>query len=214
MINMKSICIAILGTDGSGKTTVIDALTPGLEKRCGLSVMYLHLRPHWLPPLGVVGKSKKKGGGEVVSEPHALPPSGFIGSMIRLCYYMLDYTIGYWRVVRPKLKEENRVLIFDRYHYDFQIDPRRMRINLPRWIIAGVLKIVPEPDVIFCLGAEPEVIFQRKPETSLEEVTRQVDELRDLCKRNSRAVWVDTGASVTASCNEVIGELENAWSGA
>ncbi|MCP5536760.1 MAG: hypothetical protein H7A51_11100 [Akkermansiaceae bacterium] len=204
---MKSICIAILGTDGSGKTTVIDALTGELEKNYGYKTDYSHLRPHWLPDLGVLKGQKKAPDAGVVTEPHALPPSGFLGSLFRLCYYTLDYTVGYWSVVRPKLKKPKQVIIFDRYCYDFLVDPRRMRIALPRWILTGMLRLVPEPDKVFCLGAEPEVIFERKPETSLEEVSRQIDELRALCSGNERAVWIDTGGTVAQSCHEVLDAL-------
>ena len=205
---MKSICIAILGTDGSGKTTIINALTPELETKYHCKVSYLHLRPHWLPPLGSVAGNKQSGGGGVVTEPHALAPSGFVVSLIRLFYYLMDYTMGYWKVVRPKLRDANRVLIFDRYHYDFLIDPRRMRIALPSWLIAGVLKIAPEPDYVFCLGADHKVIFERKPETSLDEVNRQTNDLRALCEKNPRAVWIDTGESVATSCDEVFKALK------
>ena len=40
---------------------------------------------------------------------------------------------------------------------------------------------IPKPDIILCLGGDPEKIYNRKPETSLEEVTRQTSALKDFC---------------------------------
>ena len=39
----------------------------------------------------------------------------------------------------------------------------------------------------------------RKPETSLEEVSRQVMVLKKFCENNRRAVWIDTTTSIDAS---------------
>lgn len=188
-----------MGTDGSGKSTVIEYITPWLESINAKGVHYEHLRPNWLPPLGAVaGKSSNKDSGPVL-DPHGQKPSGFLGSLVRLGYYSLDYYVGYRRKIIRLCRNGGQVCLFDRYFYDIEIDPRRMRIALPTWILRGVLKLLPEPDLVLCLGAEPDVIYERKPETSLEEVTRQIKHLKSLCQKNKRAVWVDTGESIEAS---------------
>ncbi len=56
--------------------------------------------------------------------------------------------------------------------------------------------------IILCLGTDPEIIHQRKPELLLEEIRRQVSELKDFCNQNPHAVWIDTGESIDKSTNE------------
>lgn len=206
--NMKSICVAILGTDGAGKTTVINLVKGKLIDEYGCEVLYQHMRPNWLPALGVATGVREKGDGTPVANPHAQKASGFLSSTIRLAYYWLDYSIGYWVKTWPILKKKGRICIFDRYFYDFLIDPRRMRINLPRWMMRAAFVFVPKPDLVICLGADPQVLYARKPETSLDEVKRQVSLLRQLATVTKNAHWIDTGQSIDETVTDVMKALK------
>lgn len=82
--------IAILGTDGSGKSTIINNITPILNGGFHNGIIYNHLRPNFIPDLGIVlGKKEKTEEIKVVSNPHAEKQSGFLGSIIRWGYYMI-----------------------------------------------------------------------------------------------------------------------------
>jgi len=94
--------------------------------------------------------------------------------------------------------------VFDRYFYDYYIDPQRLRIKLPKWVLKLFGVIVPRPDMVLCLGASAEIIHKRKPELSLEEVRRQVEALRQFCDSNERAVWIDTGCSIDESVDQAL----------
>ena len=202
--------IAFCGTDGSGKTTIMRAVLPDLEKHVGKRFIIHHLKPDLLPPLGRL-RGVRHDAGWVCTNPHGSKPSGFLGSCFRLAYLTLDYVLGYWFKVRPKTKSSDVAgWIFDRYAYDMLIDPRRFRLKLPQWVVKMALVVIPNPDVVVCLGGDAEKIHARKPETSLEEVQRQVAELKCFCAGNKRAVWIDTTTSIAASCNAamaVIGKL-------
>ena len=196
--------VVFLGTDGSGKSTIINEITPIIEKETGLKVRYEHMRPNYFPSLGVaLGKRTKEeemAYGPVVA-PHATRPSGVVGSLFRLCYYLVDYTYGYFRKIYPS---RDVVWIFDRYYYDLFIDQKRARLSMPQWIIDMLGKIVPDPDVIICLGGDPKVIFERKPETNLDEVTRQMNALKQLCKKKGNAHWIDTTTEVGTTVYAVL----------
>ena len=84
-----------------------------------------------------------------------------------------------------------------------------MRISLPTWIMQATLFFAPQPKWIFCLGGYPEVIYARKPETSLAEVIRQQDELKKLIKNNRMAIWIDTGISIEESKNHLLNVIRN-----
>lgn len=199
--------IAVLGTDGSGKSTIINAITPWLNEGFHNGVIYNHLRPNVFPDLGVIlGKKtahSKEEKPNVCSDPHGQASSGFIGSVIRWAYYMLDYTLGYMKSVWKTIHISSKVFIFDRYYYDYYIDQKRSRTSLPHWIIRFGEYFVPTPDLIICLGGDPEKIYTRKPETSLEEVTRQNKALKYFCKKREKTVWIDTTTTVDESIDSV-----------
>lgn len=200
--NPPGFTIAVLGTDGAGKTTIINSITKPLSKSVHKSVFYEHMRPNLIPNIAnLFGKKKTN---DVVSEPHSGKQSSFLVSLIRLFYYTFDYTVGYWLKVYPVKVKKACIWIFDRYYYDYLIDQKRGNIKLPIWLVKAIGFFVPKPKIILCLGAEPSIIHERKPELPLEEVERQVKELKAFCKRNKKAVWIDTGLSINESTNAAI----------
>ncbi len=188
--------IVVEGTDGSGKSTVISKITPILNECFHNGVVYNHLRPNWLPDIAVVlGKRKKPKEGQevkVVSDPHSGKQSGFAMSLVRWGWYMLDYTLGFLKKVWLPIHSKSKVFIFDRYYYEFYLDQKRSHVKLPNWVVRVGEFFLPKPDLILCLGGDPEKIYARKPETSLEEVQRQTAVLKDFCKKRKNAVWIDT----------------------
>lgn len=197
--------IAILGTDGSGKSTIINKITPILNEGFHKGIIYNHLRPNVLPDIGVIlGKRKKTEEITVVSNPHAEKQSGLIGSLLRWGYYMIDYTVGYLKTVFPVIHTKSKVFIFDRYYYDYYIDQKRSRTNLPNWILKIGECFIPKPDLILCLGGDPEKIYNRKPETSLQEVTRQTNVLKQFCTNHKNAVWIDTCTDIETSIDQAM----------
>lgn len=193
--------LVVEGTDGSGKSTIINHITPILNECFHDSIIYRHLRPHAIPDIGVLlGKKKAVKEGTVCPDPHSKKSSGLLGSILRWLYYMIDYTIGYLKVVWPQIHTKSKVFIFDRYYYDYYIDQRRSRTNLPHWVLRLGESFVPKPDLILCLGGDPQKIYARKPETSLEEVERQTKTLLKFCNNRKAAKWIDTTLPLEDSC--------------
>ncbi len=185
--------ICVEGTDGSGKSFIINAIEPMLNGAFHNHISYSHLRPQLIPDIAVLfGKRSRKEKVDITPDPHAHRPSGFGMSMVRLVYYILDYSIGYLVKVFPLKLTRTHVFIFDRYFYDYYVDQRRARIKLPLWIVRCFETFVPRPDIILCLGGDPETIYKRKPETSLEEVKRQTEVMRKFSQSRENAFWIDT----------------------
>lgn len=200
--------IVIEGTDGSGKSTIINAITPILNEGFHNSVIYKHLRPHAIPDMGILLRKRNAADyADVCTNPHNNKVSGFYGSLVRWLYYLVDYSLGYVRVVWPKIHTRSYVFIFDRYYYDYYIDPKRLRVNLPKWILRLGEWIIPNPDLILSLGGNPEKIYSRKPETSFEEVCRQVTGLKQFCSKRSNAVWIDTTTTLDESVNKTMSAI-------
>jgi len=201
--------IAILGTDGSGKTTVINAISPILEGAFHNGIHYKHLRPHLIPDIGVLmRKREKQCAGLPSSQPHSKKQSGFLGSFFRWSYYMIDYVFGYVFKIFPIISTKAHLFILDRYYFDYYIDQNRSLTNLPIWILRFGEFFIPQPDLILCLGGNAEVLYKRKPETSLEEVERQVNALKQFSEKRANAVWISSDCgideTVEASMNAII----------
>jgi len=202
VFNRPGAFVAVLGTDGSGKSTVIEALQPPLVNAFHSPMHYRHMRPNLLPSIARIFGHQMNSG--PVTEPHASQPSGFLGSLLRLSYYSLDYTVGYWLTVWPLMVKKPCLFLFDRYFHDYYIDSRRGRINLPKWLIKLYEFFIPTPDVILCLGTDADIIRTRKPELPLDEVKRQVEKLKRFCDEKANAVWIDTGCSEKESVNNAL----------
>lgn len=185
--------VVVTGTDGSGKSTLLGRIIPVLERAFHKRVHQEHLRPNWLPAIGLALGTREALPHEPACDPHCVAPDGFWRSLLRLGYYYLDYTVGYYRKIFPLLVSRCHLVCFDRYFHDVMMDPRRMRIGLPLWMMRLVFALVPAPDLVLCLGGDPGAIYRRKPETSEAEVIRQVNSLRFYCEsHHDVAVWIDT----------------------
>ena len=194
--------IVFLGVDGAGKTTIINKITPLLTEAVHNEIHYEHMRPNFLPSIAsLFGKEEHVG---PVTNPHEKEASGFFGSILRLSYYSIDYIVGFWFKVYPSMVKKPSLWIFDRYFYDYIIDPQRGRIKLPALIIKTFKFFIPSPNLILCLGGDAEIIYERKKEIPLKAVQAQVKKLKAFSKEEKNAYWIDTDKDIDSTTSEVI----------
>jgi thymidylate kinase len=181
--------VAVLGPDGSGKSTVIENMQAALAMGFRRTARF-HLRPQWL---------RGTSAGEAVNtDPHGQAPRGVLASTAKLIFFWADYAIGFWVRVRPLLVRSTLV-IFDRYYPDLLIDPRRFRYSGPRWLARLVGALIPMPDLMLILDAPAEVLQARKQEVSAQETARQVEAYREFAGSKAargRVVLVNAAAPV------------------
>lgn len=163
--------ITFEGADGVGKSTIIEKIIPRLESLLGVKDTLFF---HWKPTAEniSVGEMKK-------SAPHDPREKGTrnaFQSFVFLCYHWLAFFFGYARFVLSH-RARNRIVVADRYTYDILLDPRRFRLNLPKWLLRVFVRTLPQPDVVLALVAKPETIVARKHELSIDEINDYQNQL-------------------------------------
>jgi len=181
VIHPSGAWIAIYGPDGSGKSSVISRLVPAMLPAFRKTSV-THFRPR-------IGAAADDGSGIVV-DPHGKPPRHPATSVLKIIYYAADYMTGFLLKVLPA-KIRSTFVVFDRYYDDLIIDSRRYCYGGPKWWLRAVRPLIPKPDLVFCLDADPEILQERKAEVSFEESKRQRDAYRDLAKRLPNGHLVD-----------------------
>ena len=180
MMHPSGVSVAVLGPDGSGKSSVVRHIIPGLSAAFRRT-QYIHLRP-------AVGSRWRIG--EPVTNPHRQSARSWPVSVAKICYFLFDYVVGWWILVRPMLVRSTLV-VFDRYYHDILVDPLRYRYGGPMWLARWVGKLIPSPDLWILLDAPPEVFQARKQEVPLGETTRQRNAYLALIQERDNSVVLD-----------------------
>ena len=152
--------VAFLGCDGSGKSAVIAGVSERLEA-AGIAAAHGHWRPQ------VFGGEGGAGGAD---DPHGQALRGMVSSVLKLGWLWLNWWLGWWKFLRRASKDG--VVLFDRYHVDLLVDPWRYRYGGPMWLGRLASRMMPQPNLVVFLDAEPDVLLSRKQEVSREALER------------------------------------------
>lgn len=199
------ICVALLSPDGGGKSSIFDKIS----ETCwgsfyGISKMYF--RPHILRNPGMLNPLNPVPESADNPDPHGKKPNGLLKSLIRYFYYNIDYILGYNLLVRKKCIQK-QLVVFDRYYYDYFVDMKRYRYSLPKWFPKAFAWSIPTPDIIFILDGTPEILYNRKKELPLVEISRQISEYRKIAEKYKNAIIVDVDASLDTVVNDVTRQI-------
>lgn len=198
-IYKTGIMVAFEGTDGSGKSTIIEGLKVVLENTYPEGMFDYY---HWRP--GVIMKEKKNedGTAKVVSEPHAKKPYGKLKSFAKFMFFNVDYILGYWLKVRWQLCK-GHLVVFDRYYYDYYMDKIRYRLNISDRVLKMFQILIPKPDITFLLIGDASVLYERKKEIPVEEIEFQIQNLLRNKDNFHNSVIVDVNQSAEAAVKAV-----------
>lgn len=194
MLQQRGFIITFSGVDGAGKTTIIDRVKAELQSTYRKEVVMLRHRPGLLPILSSV----KYGSREKAEQSAAdkLPRQGgnksTFSSILRFSYYYLDYQVGQVSVYFKYILR-GKIVIYDRYYFDFINDSKRSNIELNRSVIKKLYALVHHPDFNFYLYNNPNVILKRKQELSEKDITllheRYSNTFREFKKKSKGSVY-------------------------
>lgn len=208
-INNKGFMITFSGVDGAGKSTVIENIVLRIEKQLRKPVVVLRHRPSILPILSVWSKGKEQAHLDVIE---GLPRQGknksALSSFIRFSYYYLDYLLGQF-IVYFKYILRGKVVIYDRYYFDFINDSKRSNIVLPKKLTSFFYNFLLKPEFNFFLFADADIILKRKEELSKATIEKLTTDYHDLfeslqSKSNTLVYQPINNVDLEVTLNQVI----------
>lgn len=152
--------VVIIGPDGVGKTT----LARNLIARWPSATMYIHFRP------SILARPDATPGDEASVPPiKRINPGPRPIGWLRLLWSVFVFAFGYWRWLRPAL-HRGALIVGDRWIYGYVGQPTALGFGGPAWLADIAIQLVPNPDLLVRLKADPVITAQRKGDLSPQEI--------------------------------------------
>jgi thymidylate kinase len=175
--------VTVSGVDGAGKSTILQDVRLQVEKTMRREVVLLRHRPSLLPILSAWRHGRQAAEQQAAQR---LPRQGnnqsMAASLLRFAYYYTDYLLGQWYVFF-KYVVRGKVVLYDRYYFDFMADPRRSNLVLPTWLTRAAFAGLLRPDFNFFLYAPAADILRRKAELSEADIQWLTGQYLDVFER-------------------------------
>ncbi len=189
---------AFLGCDGSGKSAVIEQVAAklrdaGTEVTCG----------HWRPV--AFSAEKPDSAIQTADDPHGQVPRGTGSSILKLGWLWLNWWIGWFGSLRAE--SARGTVLFDRYHGDLLVDPRRYRYGGPMVLARLASRLMPQPNKVFFLDAEPDVLLSRKQEVGRKALEKSRASYLDLVQTGPIFQIIDASQPLEDVVREVMEQI-------
>lgn len=195
LFDPTGLVVALLGPDGSGKTTVIERCVPRLAPVFRRTQCH-----HFKPNVFGLTLPGPAGSGRTMQGPR---PGWSLIPLAKLAYYLFDYWVGYAWKVWPRVVR-SALVVFDRYFDDLGIDPVRLRRRGPMALAKRLSGLLPQPGLCILLDAPPAITQARKREVPPDETARQRAAFLTLVRGRGAAQVVDGSQPL----DEVVTDVE------
>lgn len=198
-----SFFLVLFGPDGSGKTTISKALFESENIRrlfCMRKYIYRRFYISWFKKIALQFKKGKIIDVNAIKDERGnIIPLSILKAIIYLAYLAIEFFIGHYYIRR--LKSNSALIVFDRYFYDYIVFKDFERC--PRWFSFLLTKIIPKPDAVIYLKGDPETIYNRKREYSLNEIKRQIKICEEIKRFLPNLIELDTNKSIKDNIHEI-----------
>ena len=195
MSNHGVLVVAFMGVDGSGKSTIINALKKKLKTKFS-KIRYLHLRPY----LFLLDKRT------VIKNPHQINRSNYkFINFFRILIWLFMYRV-YFKFLSYQKKE---LILFDRYAHDILIDNVRYNFNLSKNAMSRILKLFPKPDLWVYLNAPKHILNKRKQELSNDELDKQIKKYDLFFKKEKNLLKLSTQKSIRDNLSLIVSKINS-----
>lgn len=192
--------VALLSPDGGGKSTIIEALkTTCWGSFHGIQVEYF--RPNLLANAGHYKLVNSTEPTKTNPNPHDVELDGLIKSLARYFFYNLDFLFGSIKIQLLKIKK--KLVIFDRYYYDYFVDLRRYKFSFPPYVPKLFRFMIPKPNLIFILTGTPEILYNRKKELEISEMRRQIKAFESLKAIYKNSILINVDDPIDEVVNQI-----------
>ena len=182
LIRPTGIAVVLLGPDGAGKSSAIEALGAVLKN----AFVRQEVRG-FAPALSRLWNREPRN----TAEPHGLPVRSWPLSLLRAGYWV---AYNLWSHLSLHLaRARSTLVLYDRHFTDILIDPRRYRYGGPRWALRLNTWLMPRSDLVLLLDAPAETLQARKQEVPFAETARQRALYREFVRglRNGHVIDAD-----------------------
>lgn len=204
-LSQGGVVIAILGADGSGKTTLVSSLKKSLGWKLETRTIYLGRHPI-LRFAEKIKPAKRKA--KTSPQPPSTPSES---SWYKILLYILNARYRYATIKKMKrLRSHGYVVLSDRFPQNqftgmndgpsIQPGSNSIKHIMHRYEQKLYEKMShTEPDIVIKLITDPEVAFHRKPEHHIESIIRKNMIVQNLSFTHSLVSEIDTSNSDIAS---------------
>ncbi len=210
----KGFIVTFSGVDGVGKSTVIQEVKTKIEDKYRREVVLLRHRPGVLPILSAIRHGRAKAE-EIAGT--TLPRKGgnrsLLSSILRFGYYYTDYLIGQV-YVNLRYVSRGKIVLYDRYYFDFINDAQRSNIRLNPGIAKALYRWVTKPRLNIFLYADAQTIRRRKQELETADIISMSSGYRSLFNdldsqsKHSRYRAIEN-VKLEATVNAILLELQD-----
>jgi len=209
--------IAVIGPDGAGKSTTVQALQKYLKEHGKKStVIYTGRGRGQLLPFASIGRKyktneKKKDAvntahNSVTIKKRTIDKRKILYSLAAPVFAM-DLWLRYWIKIFPQ-RLQKKIVITDRYCTDLFLMQ-----HVPLWLKKGLLCFFPRPTATFYLSNTADELHSRREEESIGELRRQLalfEKLQPILKTNN-IITEDKKITEQTICKQVTDLLYREW---